>query len=64
MLELQYLMDSIRPPTVITRLNKRIFDKQHREENAYMQASLKSHYRVVDTVEQAVIYEREKIRLE
>jgi len=58
MQELRHLMQTIRPKTVITRHNRRIFDKMHVEENAYMTQVLAKHYRLIKTVDQADIFVR------
>ncbi|WP_233131694.1 ArnT family glycosyltransferase [Robiginitalea sediminis] len=56
--ELHFLMDSVRPPIVVTRLNRRIFDKSHVEENAYMENVLETQYEIMEVVDQAVVHSR------
>ncbi len=56
--ELKYIMEVLQPKTVITRKNKRIFDKKEIEENEYIDAYLSTHYTLKATVEKAEILER------
>lgn len=56
--ELRYIMETLRPKTVVVRNKRSIFDKKEVEENAYMDAYLAQHYKVVATVEKAAILQR------
>lgn len=56
--ELRYIMETIQPKTIVTRKNKRVFDKEEVEENEYLDAYLGSHYKVLATVENAEILQR------
>ena len=56
--ELRYIMEELRPKTVITRKNRLIFDKAEIEENAYIDGYLKKYYEVLSTVDNAEIYQR------
>jgi len=60
MAELEYLMDSVQPMTVITRMNKSVFDKEYVDEDAYVRAYLSDHYRLEGTVDRAEIFSRLK----
>ncbi|MFD0799032.1 ArnT family glycosyltransferase [Maribacter chungangensis] len=56
--ELSYIMEELRPKTVVLRKNKRIFDKKELEQNAYIEAYLEKHYKLHTTVENAEILQR------
>jgi hypothetical protein len=56
--ELKYIMEELRPKTVILRKNKRIFDKKELEENNYIEPYLQKHYKVHAVVEKAEILQR------
>lgn len=56
--ELKYIMEKLRPKTVILRKNKRIFDKKELDENAYIEAYLAKYYKLHATVENAEILQR------
>lgn len=56
--ELQYLLDTLKPTTVITRSNKRVFHKEFDAENKYVNQYLKDHYVLEDSVNKAAIYRR------
>tara|TARA_R110002167_G_scaffold261316_19_gene467859 strand:+ start:5744 stop:7231 length:1488 start_codon:yes stop_codon:yes gene_type:complete len=56
--ELQYLMEEVRPKIVVIRKNRLIFDEKLIAENRYISGYLKSHYKVMATVDQAELYER------
>jgi len=58
MQELEYLMDGVRPKTVITRMNKSVFDKEFIEEDAYVRTYLSDHYRLTTTLDRAEIFTR------
>jgi hypothetical protein len=56
--ELRYIMEVIRPKTLVARKNKEIFDKKLLEYNAYIDAYLMEHYALVGTVGRGLIYQR------
>ncbi len=56
--ELKYIMEELRPKTVVIRKGKRIFDKKEVEENVYIDAFLGKYYRKIATVENAEILQR------
>lgn len=56
--ELIHLMEFIRPPYVVTRKNRRIFDKKQYAPNFYMNLQLLENYVPLDTIENAVIHKR------
>ncbi|TVZ15830.1 ArnT family glycosyltransferase [Maribacter sp. MAR_2009_72] len=56
--ELQYIMEVIRPKTVITRKSKRIFDKKLIEVNTYIDDYLSTHYVKLADVENAEVLQR------
>jgi hypothetical protein len=51
-------METIRPKTIVTRKNRRVFDKKHIAENEYINAYLLKHYQVHAIVENAEILQR------
>ncbi|MCP4977253.1 MAG: glycosyltransferase [Maribacter sp.] len=53
--EIQYIMETLRPKTVVVRKNRRVFDKKQVEENEYIDAYFLEHYRLHATVEKAEI---------
>ena len=58
--ELRYIMETIRPQTMVVRKNRRVFDKKEEAENEYINAYLAAHYKVHATVEKAEILQRLK----
>lgn len=56
--ELRHLMQEVRPPIVVTRYGRRVFDKENIVENAYMDSVLSRQYQFLDTVDQAGLYSR------
>ncbi|PIF00633.1 MAG: glycosyltransferase [Maribacter sp.] len=56
--ELQYIMDSIQPKTIVVRKDRRVFDKKEIKENIYIDAYLAKYYSVLATVEEAEILQR------
>jgi hypothetical protein len=60
MQELTYIMDTLQPEIVITRYERRIFDRKEEEENRYMVNYLKTHYEIVALVDGAEIHRRLK----
>jgi hypothetical protein len=58
MQELTFIMDSIRPTVVVTRAERRIFDKMEEQQNEFMSAYLLQHYRIMAKVDGAEIHFR------
>nr|WP_299386983.1 glycosyltransferase family 39 protein [Allomuricauda sp.] len=58
MQELRYIMEEIKPKTVVTRKRKTIFDKKLLEFNAYINTYLAEHYKLVKTIDRGLIYQR------
>lgn len=56
--ELEYLMDSIKPETVVTRMKKEVFDKEFVEEDKYVRNYLSKYYKLDGTVGRAEIFTR------
>jgi hypothetical protein len=56
--ELSYIMHDLKPMIAVTRLNRSVFDPGEIEENLYVDKYLAEHYKVLDTVDQAMIYQR------
>ncbi len=58
--ELTYIIEEIRPDYIITRKNRRIFDKKEIAVNFYINLQLIQNYTPLDTVEGAIIHQRLK----
>ncbi len=56
--ELQFILEQHRPKHIITRKNRRVFDKKQYAANFYIQLQLLKNYRPLDTVDNAVIHQR------
>ncbi|PIB30905.1 glycosyltransferase [Maribacter sp. 4U21] len=56
--ELRYIMEELRPKTIVLRQGRRVFDKKEEKLNAYIDAYLLKHYRVHGVVEKAEILQR------
>ena len=56
--ELKYILEEKQPLYVITRKNRRIFDKKEIAVNFYMNLQLLQNYTPLDTVEGAIIHKR------
>lgn len=56
--ELKYIMEELRPKTVVLKKHERIFQKKEVEENAYMKAYLAKHYNIHAEIESAQILQR------
>ncbi len=56
--ELRYIMEEVRPPLVVTRTNRSVFDKLLVEENIYIDSILKTNYSLRERVDNADIYQR------
>ena len=58
--ELKFIMEEIKPKTLVARDGKKIFDKKLVEYNDYIDAYLEKHYRLFVTVDRGLIYQRLK----
>ncbi|MEY8781646.1 ArnT family glycosyltransferase [Allomuricauda sp. XS_ASV26] len=58
MQELRYIMEVVRPKTLVARKGKKIFDKKLVEYNTYIDAYLEDHYNLEATVGRGLIYKR------
>jgi hypothetical protein len=56
--ELRYIMETIRPKTIIVRKNRSVFDKLLVEENDYINGYISKYYKVYATVQGAQILQR------
>ncbi|WP_422857943.1 ArnT family glycosyltransferase [Flagellimonas sp. S174] len=56
--ELKHIMKTVRPSLVVTRKNRRIFDKKEKDANQFINAYLENNYKVLDSVDGAMIYKR------
>lgn len=56
--ELRFLLDSIKPGTVIIRSNKTVFDKKFVVEDRYVRNYLKRYYQFAGTIDRAEVYSR------
>lgn len=60
--ELKFILEEKKPNYIITRKNRRIFDKKEIAVNFYMNIQLLKNYVPLDTIEGAVIHQRLKIK--
>ena len=56
--ELRFIMEELRPKTVVVRKDRLVFDRKEIEENEYIDAYLAKHYKVYAVVENAEILQR------
>jgi hypothetical protein len=56
--EVRFIMEEVDPKIIITRTNRRVFDKKHQQVNIYFDSILDSDYRLLDRVDNADIYRR------
>ncbi|MBT8183619.1 MAG: glycosyltransferase family 39 protein [Eudoraea sp.] len=56
--ELRYIMEDLRPKTIVARKGRLIFDEEEVDENNFMDSYLRDYYSVIDTVDNAEIYQR------
>nr|WP_299487091.1 glycosyltransferase family 39 protein [uncultured Allomuricauda sp.] len=56
--ELKYILEEVRPKTVVARKGKRIFDKKLLEFNAYIDVYLAENYTLIATIDRGLIYQR------
>ena len=60
--ELKYVFEEVQPSTIITRKNKRIFDKEEVAANAYASQFIQDHYQLHTSLEAAEIYIRSELK--
>ena len=60
--ELKYLMETVKPNIVVTRKNRRVFDKKNIAANFYINLQLLDNYVPLDTVDRAVVYQRLELK--
>ncbi len=60
--ELQFILEDVQPQYIVTRKNRRVFDKQQYTANFYINHQLLKNYQPLDTVDSAVIHQRLKIQ--
>ncbi len=58
--ELKFVMEDLRPETIVIRKNKRIFDKKEVRANEYVEQYLQKHYALHNALDAAEIYVRLK----
>lgn len=56
--ELAYILDELKPKTIVTRKGRSIFDKKLLKENEYINSYLAKYYVPIQVVEKAEIYQR------
>jgi len=56
--ELHYILEQIRPKTIIARKGKKIFDKKLEDFNSYIDDYLEKHYKLIKTIDKGLIYQR------
>ena len=56
--ELHHIMETLKPQTVVTRKNRRVFDEQYEDANTYIDNYLENHYKLIETVGNANILQR------
>ncbi len=56
--ELQYIMQQIQPKIIVRRKNRPFFDGRIAWANDYMAIQIQNNYKVLDTIEQAILYQR------
>lgn len=60
--ELQYILEDFKPNYIITRKNRRVFDKKEIAVNFYMNLQLLQKYIPLDTIDNAIIHKRLEIK--
>jgi hypothetical protein len=56
--ELQFILEEIQPNYIVTRKNRRVFDRKKIPANFYINLQLSKNYIPLDTVENAIIHQR------
>ncbi|WP_350293189.1 glycosyltransferase family 39 protein [uncultured Croceitalea sp.] len=60
--ELQFILEDFRPNYIITRKNRRVFNKKKLAANFYINLQLLKNYTPLDTVDNAIIHQRLKFK--
>ena len=60
--EIRFILENIEPNYIITRKNRRVFDKKQIAINFYTNLLLLKNYQVLDTVENAIIHRRLELK--
>lgn len=60
--ELQFILEGFKPNYIITRKNRRVFTRKKIAANFYMNIQLSKNYIPLDTIENAVIHQRLKLK--
>ena len=56
--ELEFIIENQKPDLIVTRKNRRVFDKAETKANFYMNLILAKQYSPLDTIDNAVIHQR------
>ena len=60
--ELQFILEHFKPNYIVTRKNRRVFDKKKLAANFYINLQLSKNYVPLDTVDNAIIHKRLKFK--
>nr|WP_223826691.1 glycosyltransferase family 39 protein [Flagellimonas sp. S3867] len=60
MQELRYILEVVKPETVVARKGKHIFDKKLTEFNFYIDSYLEENYTLIKTIDRGLVYQRLK----
>lgn len=58
MQELRYILEDVRPKTIVARSKKKVFDKKLVDLNTYIDTYLAEHYTLLTTLDRGLIYQR------
>ncbi|MEA1787233.1 glycosyltransferase family 39 protein [Arenibacter sp. GZD96] len=58
--EIQFVLRELKPELIVTRKNRRLFEKHYTAENTYMANYLATEYDTIQTIDNALIYKRLK----
>ncbi|MEM8764501.1 MAG: hypothetical protein AAGD88_11850, partial [Bacteroidota bacterium] len=56
--ELEYITGTVRPELIVARKNRSIFDGRRRELNKHIDSILKVDYKLIQTIDKGLIYQR------
>ncbi len=56
--ELRFIMEDLKPKTLVRRKDRLTFDEKQIEPNAYIDAFIENHYKLLTTIDEAEIYLR------
>ncbi|TMM59284.1 glycosyltransferase [Maribacter algarum] len=56
--ELRFIMEDLKPNTLVRRKDRLVFDAKQTEPNAYIDTFIEKHYQLLTTVDEAEIYRR------